>query len=125
MNTTLIRRMASTLNAYRSCIKNGNKEWEDKHEDILEGYNKLLPSGSGIDSGSSIDIDKSRDNRIVINTSFHHLNECGIYDGWTDHQVIITPSLVHDIDIRITGINRNDIKEYLMHIFGEELMEMV
>jgi hypothetical protein len=45
------------------------------------------------------------------------MNEGGYYDGWTEHQVIITPSLQHGFDVRVTGQDRNEIKDYLAELF--------
>jgi hypothetical protein len=59
---------------------------------------------------------------LVIVTSYHHMNDAGMYDGWTDHKVIVTPSLVHGFVLRITGRNRNDIKEYIADLFQQSLM---
>jgi len=125
MKHTVIETLSSSVTAYKNCVESGNEEWMDKHleriEEIVENY---LPRGSGIDSGCSIDIGKSSRNKLVINTSFHHMNDCGMYDGWTEHQVIITPAFV-DFDVRITGRNRNGIEEYLGELFSVALREMV
>jgi len=102
----------------------GNKEWEDKHGDILDSIEKILPRGSGIDSGTTIDREKTTRSKIVLNTSYHHMDTNGYYDGWTEHTVIVTPSF-DGIDIRITGRNRNDIKDYLHEIFDHALSQQV
>jgi len=85
----------------------------------LEDINRVMdtaPSGSGIDDGTKLD-DTSTANKLVFNTGFHHMNENGYYDGWTDHQVIVTPSLAYGFDMRITGRDRNDIKDYLYEVY--------
>jgi hypothetical protein len=61
----------------------------------------------------------------VIDTSFHHMNENGMYDGWTDHQIIITPSFISGFDIRVTGRNMKGIKEYLIDLFHYVLSKEV
>ena len=53
----------------------------------------------------------------MLYTHFHHMNDGGFYDGWTEHSVVVTPSLVYGFDTRITGRDRNDIKNYI----GEEM----
>jgi hypothetical protein len=45
------------------------------------------------------------------------MNDGGFYDGWTDHSVIVTPSLVEGFNLRVTGRNRKDIKEYIAEQF--------
>lgn len=75
-----------------------------------------LPYGSGLDAGVHIDMERSKPDKIVFNTEFHHLNENGYYDGWSTHSLIITPRF-GGYDLKITGKNRNGIKEYLYDTF--------
>ena len=113
--------MSSTLSAYLNCVESGNEEWEVRHRERLEDFEHHLPSGSGFDSGSRLDIERSRPDRLVITTSFHHMNDSGMYDGWSEHDVIVTPSLSYGFDVRVTGRNRNDIKEYIADAFSQVL----
>lgn len=82
-----------------------------------------LPSGSGIDRGTIIDRERSRPDRIVLVCSFHHMNEHGYYDGWTDHEVIVRPSLAWGFTLRVTGRDRNGIKDYLHDVYMHALRE--
>jgi len=86
-----------------------------------------LPSGSGIDCGTKIDRDASKSNRLVFTFEYHHMNDYGMYDGWTSHKAIVTPDLTaHDgFSLRITGRNRNQIKEYLHQCFDAALCETI
>jgi hypothetical protein len=84
-----------------------------------------LPSGSGIDSGTQIDIAKSGADKLVFNTSFHHMDEWGSYDGWTDHVVTVKPSLALYFTVSVSGRDRNDIKDYLAEVFHVALAEEV
>lgn len=123
---TVIEDLASCINARANCEKSGNQEWFEKHTERIEYIQEnYLPSGSGLDSGCTVNLDKSTDKRIVIDTSFHHMNEVGMYDGWTDHTVILTPSFIGKMDIRITGRDRNRIKDYLHDTFYFALKEVV
>jgi len=93
--------------------------WRDKLTEELERIEReLLPSGSGFDSGTTIDVGRSRKDRIFLSTGFHHMNDAGYYDGWSYHDVIVTPSLQWGFDIRITGRDRNGIKEYIGDTFS-------
>lgn len=85
---------------------------------VLEEINARLPSGSGFDCGSEFLPDDSKRNRLVFKTSFHHMDDGGCYDGWTEHQIIVTP-MFGGFDIRVTGVNRNEIKEYIGDMFHE------
>ena len=115
--------LAQTFNALQNCIKSNNEEWRVNHtQKILDICLNNLPSGSGVDGGTKFDFDDSKENKLVLFCSFHHMNENGMYDGWTDHQIVITPDLAFGFNLRITGQNRNDIKEYLYDLFYSDLM---
>lgn len=111
---TIYARIASALEARQNCEKSGNDEWFDRHTETIERITKQhMPSGSGIDAGMKFDFDKSTSNKLIWSFGFHHMNDGGYYDGWTEHNLIVTPSLAFGIDVRITGRNRNQIKDYL------------
>ena len=120
----LYQAVARALEAYANCTRATppNIEWADRHlARIRELTNAHFPHGSGIDAGSELDPSASKPDRLVWVTSYHHMNEHGSYDGWTDHKVIVTPSLARGFDLRITGRNRNEIHEYLYEVFGDAL----
>src|ERR1700690_131740 len=97
-------------------------EWADKHEDrILEMVREHMPSGSGFDSGTKIDLDASHADKLVFTTGYHHMNDGGFYDGWTQHTITITPSLSGKFNMRVSGRNRNDIKDYIAESFDYAL----
>ena len=54
-------------------------EFKIEKMDKLDRLSSLLPSGSGIDSGCTIDEEKSTGNKIVIHSAFLHMNENGFY----------------------------------------------
>ena len=113
MNTKLYQELSSLIQARLNCIESHNTDWEVRHSNkIQELCESFLPHGSGFDSGTAIDLDNSKPNRIILNTSFHHMDEMGGYDGWTDHQVIITPSLIWGFNLRITGRDRDGWNRY-------------
>lgn len=114
----LIRLIASTVDARHRCQETDNTEWYLRHSDTLQLIEReILPSGSGLDSGTKIDVDRSTRNRIVLWTAYHHMDEAGGYDGWTEHTITIRPDLLSGFTLTITGPNRNDIKEYLYQTF--------
>lgn len=125
MKERLYSKIAGTLQAYKNCIESGNKEWEEKHEETLEKLVDKLPSGAGIDSGIELNFEESKINKLVFNFSFHHMDEMGGYDGWTDHKLIVKPDLYFGAELIITGRNKNQIKEYLSDIFYPVLFEEV
>jgi hypothetical protein len=100
-------------------------EWLDKHTDTIKRIVQNGPSGSGIDNGTQIALDNSTGNKLVFTTAFHHMDEGGMYDGWTYHVITIRPSLQFGFDMKITGSNRNDIKEYLSEVYSNWLDKQV
>ena len=107
--------------AIASAISALPREWAEERLALIE--REYLPSGSGIDAGCKILVEESHKDRIVIQTEFHHMNEVGYYDGWTHHKIIVTPSLIYGFDLRITGRDRNGIKEYLGQLFDHALSQ--
>jgi hypothetical protein len=100
------------------------QEWRDRHESTIEQLvADFLPSGAGWDHGTKINFDRSTPEKLVFYGSYHHMNE-GFYSGWTDHTIIVRPSLVSDYVLAISGRNRNDIKDYLYQTFDYALRRM-
>lgn len=111
-----IQAIACALAAQKNCLQSGNLEWRDRWGNELHKLTLALPSGSGFDCGTTIMRPESTDRRVVLETSFHHMDDAGGYDGWTAHLVVVTPSF-DGFDLRVTGRNRNDIKEYIADVF--------
>lgn len=116
------QRIAHLLIAIQNCEKSGNLEWKDKHSASLLALLSEAPSSSGIDNGSRL-LDGSNPDRLRFAADFHHMNEGGMYDGWTEHTVTVRPSLAFDLHITVSGRNRNDIKDYLTTLFLDWLTE--
>jgi hypothetical protein len=112
-STEFYSKLAQAIQWY----KDTNEEYKGIAEDKIKELEERLPYGSGFDAGSSVDMKKSTGQKIVIDTAFHHLDENGYYDGWTEHKVIITPCLMYGYKIKVTGRNRNQIKEYIKACF--------
>ena len=118
--------LAQTFQAYLNCEKTGNTEWESRHQERIESLVKeYMPSGAGFNSGTTFDFESHSSDRLVFNTSYHHMDDNGCYDGWTHHSVIITPSLAFGFNIRVTGRDRNDIKDYIAEVFHDSLTEEI
>ncbi|UCV26740.1 hypothetical protein [Ferribacterium limneticum] len=110
----LYQKISNLLAARENCIKQGNLTWQTNHTEEIEKLVKnTMPSGSGFDAGTVLDLHTSKPNKLIFSTGFHHMDEHGGYDGWTHHQVVVTPNLQWDFDLRITGPNRNEIKDYI------------
>ena len=87
----IYQRIAVLLAALKNCRKNGNSEWEGRHQDTLDQTLANGPSGAGIDCGTKLISSASTPERLVFYTEFHHMDEQGGYDGWTVHNVVVTP----------------------------------
>jgi|SRR5579859_1715082 len=121
----LYSELASAVQARLNCKRTDNSEWHDKHTDTIEHLvDNFLPHGSGYDSGTKIDLDRSHGEKLVFITSFHHMNDSGYYCGWTEHTVTVTPSF-SGINMRISGRNRNDIKDMMYQDFDYQLRQTV
>ena len=105
-------------------------EFKIEKMDKLDELSKLLPSGSGIDSGCTIDEEKSTKNKIIIHSSFHHMDENGFYCGWSNFDIIVTPDLLYEFNLKIVGRKAiypafSDTKEYLYSVFYDALDENI
>lgn len=119
----LYQLIALAGDAANNCAAQGNSEWQQVWEKLLEQCEELLPSGSGFDAGTAIEHANSK--KIILRTSFHHMNESGYYDGWTEHVITVVPNLAHGFDLRVGGRDRNDVKEYIAEVFYDVLRSEV
>ena len=118
----LYQRLASLIQARENCAKSGNTEWYQRHSELADKLaREYLPSGSGFDNASTIYLDESKPNKLVLATSFHHMDDNGMYNGWTEHKIIVTPDLALGFDLGVTGRDRNDIKQYIAEMFSHAL----
>lgn len=122
----LYEALASTLLARENSRSRDHATWFERHTETLTRLVKdHLPSGSGFDAGTTLNLDKSRPERLVFDTSYHHMDEHGGYNGWSEHSVVVTPSLWANFHIAVTGQNRNDVKEYIAEMFETALRTTV
>lgn len=122
MKQPLFESIANKFQACQTC----NDTWVEIHEDSIKSLvSNHMPSGNGIDSGTEFDFENSKPEKLVFTFSYHHMNENGYYDGWTEHKCIVTPSLVGQFNMKITGSNRNDCKEYFYQVFDYALRQEV
>ncbi len=122
---TLIQAIASKVDYLNRCC--GDAQFQQYVEQAYADLAKLisyLPSGSGIDSGISLDKESSTASRIIFRFEYHHMNDVGYYDGWTAHTAVITPAF-DGFNLTITGRDRNQIKGYLYDVFDYALRQLV
>lgn len=121
MSLPLYSLLASAVKQYRS----DNPIFEEKGEEtIRQIMDSFAPSGSGFDSGISLDLERSKVDRLVFSADFHHMDDNGYYCGWSHHTVVVTPTLLWDTPVlRVTGRDKRQIKEYIGDVFHEFLNE--
>jgi hypothetical protein len=126
----LYQAIAILVDAYQSCKAKGETdpnfaEWSEKHQaaigDLVRAH---MPSGSGFDSGTSIDLQSSTPEKLRFVTAFHHHTESG-YAGWTEHMVTVRPSLRHGFEVTVSGRDRDGIKEHVANVFDDALHTVV
>lgn len=117
-NQTVIQAIASTHASRTNCANSGNTEWEERWDTYLSELLELLPSGSGFDNGTTLKNVFPR--AIEFATAFHHMNDGGFYDGWTEHLVVVTADF-DGFTVTVTGRNKRDIKEYIADVFHAAL----
>ena len=106
----------------------GSKAKPPYNEYHLNKLNELLdklPTGSGIDAGSTIAFEECRWNKIVFNSAYHVMDEHGYYDGWIEFQIIVRPSFT-GFDLEIKPLRRkkyfNDyLHDYVFDVFCDAL----
>ncbi len=96
----------------------------DYYREVLARLtNNYLPSGSGFDSGTVIDIENSTEDRLVIGSAYHHMNDYGEYCGWSHFKVIVTfddkGHKIDDIEIPIYGNPDDTMRDMDIDYWGE------
>lgn len=128
MAKKVYQELALRLAALKSCEEKGNNEWADKHEEAIENIiTDYLPQGSGIDSGNKFDFGRSTPDKLVIESSYHVMDENGFYNGWIDYTATVEPSLLFDFTVSIRGKfgKRQDIKEYLEELYTNAIRQEI
>lgn len=115
---TILQALAQAVNVLRGTGRDEMKAWWSS---VLDDIEDELPSGSGIDHGTKVDRERSTVDRIILTTAYHHMSEHGYYDGWTEHAVVIKPSLLYGFTVDVKGRDRNDIKDHLSDVYRHAL----
>ena len=124
MKRKVYKELANRIIAVENCKKSNNETWEDKHSEVIEYIeNNVLPSGSGINSGTTIDLEKSNRDKLVLIAEYDYMNESGFYMYTIPFVVTVKPSLLFDFELTIKGNfgKQQDIKEYLYDVYREVL----
>jgi len=114
--------LAQKVAAIHNCRATGLDEWRERHTEALEAFMRSsAPSGAGFDNGTRLNLERSNARRLEFTTAFHHMDEHGSYDGWTEHTVTVRPNLALGFELTVGGKDRNGIKDYIADVFHEWL----
>ena len=128
---TVVSRIASCFQAYTENIKTGNSDWEQIHREAIEQYAKdYLPSGSGFNVGTTFDFENSREEKLIFHSAYQYMSDHGYYDGWTEFEAIVTPSLAHGFSVDIVYSVYSDeykdlVEDFLYDSFYDALRSEV
>lgn len=130
MKKPIYQHIAIAIDARLRCQKRGNHEWAARWGERLNKLAKMLPSGSGIDTGTSIDTSTLAVNgAFSLHFGYHHMNDNGMYTHWSEHRIFVMPHMMHDIDIRILDLTEEDensgLSEYLYEVYDHALRQEV
>ena len=66
------------------------------------------PSGSGFDSGTTLDMEKSHGEKLVLYTAFHRMDQHGGSAGRTEHTITVTSSFAgrHLLNMSFSAFDR-------------------
>lgn len=126
MEKRVYQQLAQAVGAWRNCVKSGNEVWRERWQERIDQLIGNLPHGSGVDGETSFDYDTSKEDKLVIRSSFHFMNDNGMYDGWADFSLVITPSLQFGMSLHVGGAfpkRHQDVKDYLHETFSYALNE--
>lgn len=117
--------IANTLYARNHWLKQEDKLLYYRSDDVertIHQLNDLLPSGSGFDNGTIIDMDcKNPFQKFDLVTCFHHMDGNGYYAGWNDYTVTVKACMLSGFSLHIKGRDYNGFKEYAYEMFDELL----
>lgn len=111
-----LSRLVQVLRAYQNCEQSGNREWAEAHWQTAMNLNAAcLPSGSGINTPVKMSEWEKVPLQLTFAVEFQHMSDAG-WTGWTNHDVIVTADLSGP-NVRVTGRDKNGIKDYLTELF--------
>lgn len=114
---TVAQALQTALKARENSLARGNHAWVEHWTERLAHIMNEAPSGAGINHGTTLDETRSDERRLVFSFGFHHMSEHGYYDGWTEHMLWVSPDW-EGLALRITGRDRNQIKDYLHDVYS-------
>lgn len=96
-----------------------DKKWVVPSKARLSELLEPLPRSNGLDAGVVFDWNRSKPNKFIFSFNYYYRDKRGDRSGWTRHQLIITAGYFNKFYMRITGRNKNKMKESLLTLFNE------
>jgi hypothetical protein len=115
--------LASAFKSYSYYISKNNNDTAEMFMNDIKQLIESLPHGSGIDSTTNFSYLSSKEDKLIITSGYHHMDNNGYYDGWTDFKIILTPSW-YGFNLKIQGAfprKYADTREYLEDLFATDL----
>lgn len=123
MKRNVISEIASECQRFHNAIASNNANTsfnkDDAKKRILYYEQHILPHGSGIDSGCSVDIMKSGIDKVTIDVPHHDMDENGMYCGWSYYRVVVTMNFA-GLNVKVTGGKKAD-REYIRELMQNAL----
>jgi len=93
MNKNLITLLAHLCQRINNALSNSD-DIALEYERLLERLEaRVLPKGSGMDTGVKVNVQKSGLHRLVLEFEYHAMDEDGYYFGWYPYTVTVLPTL--------------------------------
>ena len=109
--------LSGIISGRLGALKGENFQWFDARErEIAQIESDCLMSGSGFDSGTTVDLDKSTSEKIVLNSAYHTMDDSGMYGQWIDLTITIVPSLQWSYDFKVNMHGFRDTKGHREYI---------
>mgnify|MGYP000980912908 CR=1 FL=1 len=122
----LFRAIAQAEAARKRCEESGNTVWEENWSKRIKEAMDKLPSGSGF--GSSVLVEVSN-RKMILDGTFHLMNEAGYYDGVVIFRVTVLPGLEEDfgLDVKARGMRWPrkylDVRDYVAEVYADALSQ--
>lgn len=122
---TVIQALSALVGARRRCYESGNLDAAYGHEvDIRDIETNHLPHGSGFDWGTSVDLEQSTEESVVLHMPYERIDENGYYCERCDYSVIVKPAFV-GITIEVFGAPGEDTCNADTDYIGQVLQDVL
>lgn len=119
--STLLQQLVTTQTALDNCRRSGNLEWLERHKEKQTELCAHLPSGSGIDGGTTLL--SLTESSATLSCDYHHMDPDGFYTHWSSYTITVEATFT-GLNVQVVG-EGEDIREYLAEVYHDALSEEV